>query len=75
MAKLPSDRREQRARIAITSRWHPDDPALVEQRRDFRAASAEAYVRELVDGFPPLTAEQRSRLALLLRGGADARAS
>lgn len=25
------------------------------------------YVRELVDGFPPLTTEQRAKLAILLR--------
>jgi hypothetical protein len=34
-------------------------------RRDRRAA--EDYVRRLVDAAPPLTAEQRDRLAVLLR--------
>lgn len=28
------------------------------------------YVRQLVDGFPPLTTEQRAKLAILLRGNA-----
>jgi hypothetical protein len=68
MAELPPERRQQRAHIAIASRWRPDDPTLVEQRRDFRAASAEAYIRDLVNGDPPLTAEQRSHLAGVLRG-------
>jgi hypothetical protein len=57
----------ERARLAVTIRDHPDDHAAIEQaRRDLRAARAEAYVRELVDTSPPLTAEQRSRLAVLL---------
>jgi hypothetical protein len=67
---LPAEQRRQRARIAIASRWHPDDPGLVEQRRHYRAARAEEYIRELVDGVPPLTAAQRDRLAKLLRGDA-----
>jgi hypothetical protein len=69
MAPLPPDRRRERARIAAGHRWRPDDPAVAEQRRDFRAAQADQYIRELVDTFPPLTSEQRSRLAMLLRGG------
>ncbi len=35
--------------------------------KELRAAD---YIRELVDSAPPLTDEQRSRLALLLRGTA-----
>jgi hypothetical protein len=34
-----------------------------------KAARAEKYVREPVDTFPPLTTDQRDRLALLLQGG------
>jgi hypothetical protein len=65
---LPAEQRRERARIAIESRWRPDDPTLVERRRAFRAASAEAYIRDLVNGHPSLTADQRDRLARLLRG-------
>ena len=66
---LPAEQRRQRACIAIESRWRPDDPALAERRRDYRAARAEEYVKALVDTWPPLTAEQKNRLALLLKGG------
>ncbi|WP_204050317.1 hypothetical protein [Microbispora siamensis] len=30
-----------------------------------------ALVREIIDGFPPLTAEQKARIAVLLRGSAQ----
>lgn len=43
------------------------------QRRSAKARSvrrAEDYIRQLVDSAPPLTDEQRDRLALLLRGTA-----
>jgi hypothetical protein len=33
---------------------------------DVRRPAAEEYVRQLVEAAPPLTAEQRSRLAVLL---------
>ncbi len=45
------------------------------QRRSAKArsvAAVERRIRELVDAAPPLTTEQRDRLALLLRGGAAA---
>ncbi len=45
------------------------------QRRSAKArsvAAVERRIRELVDAAPPLTDEQRDRLALLLRGGAAA---
>ncbi len=60
-----------RARLAATRRHHPDaDTSLLE--RDLRAARAEAYIKRLVDGAPPLTPDQRDQLALLLRGGGRA---
>ena len=51
--------------LAAIERHHPDADTT-DLRRDLRAAGAEEYVRGLVDGFPPLTAEQRARLAVLL---------
>ncbi len=61
----------ERARVASLSRSRPDDdPALLDARRDLRAARAEQYVRDLVQSAPPLTPEQRDRLALLLSPGA-----
>jgi hypothetical protein len=56
------------ARVAAIARHHPDRD-LADLQRDLRAARLEEYVRELVDSAPPLTAEQRDRLAVLLLGG------
>lgn len=62
-----------RARLAALIRDHPEDhDAIAVARRDLRAARAEAYVRELVDTFPPLTEAQRAKLALILHGGKGA---
>lgn len=61
----------ERARVASLSKSRkPDDPQLVDARRDLRAARLEAYVAEVVAAAPPLTADQRDRIAALLRGGA-----
>jgi hypothetical protein len=46
------------------------DPVLEHARRDLRAAKLAAHVRRTVDAAPPLTAEQRSRIAALLFCGA-----
>jgi hypothetical protein len=55
--------------MAALARHQPDHPDVAA----FRAEAAERYIRELVDTFPPLTAEQKSRLAVLLLtpGGDD----
>jgi hypothetical protein len=69
---LDAEGRRRRARLASNSRHHPDRPELtVEDRRHLKAVAAEHYVRELVDMFPPLTDQQRARLAVLLHPGAD----
>ena len=46
-----------------------DHPTVADARRDFRAARLAAYIEKVVAQAPPLTNEQRDRLALLLRGG------
>jgi hypothetical protein len=48
------------------------DPAadVTELRRQLKAERLEDVIKRTVDEAPPLSAEQRSRLALLLRGGA-----
>jgi hypothetical protein len=43
--------------------------ALENARRESRFKFAQDRIRKIVDGAPPLTAEQRDRLAVLLRGG------
>jgi hypothetical protein len=62
-----------RAGVAVVSRDRSaDDPGLsavccaaVEARR---VKQLEDHIRRVVDAAPPLTAEQRDKLALLLRG-------
>ena len=48
----------------------PGDPAVLEAERALREERLAKYIRELVDIAPPLTSEQRDRLATLLRGAA-----
>jgi hypothetical protein len=59
-----------RARLAAVRRHHPDQVDLTaDARRDLRVANAGQYIRDLVDTWPPLSAEQRGRLAALLASG------
>ncbi len=74
----PSDRpaspTRERARLAALTRHHPDadhGPA----RRDLRAAQLEEHIRRVVDAAPPLTADQKARLAGILRASAPRRAA
>ena len=69
------ERRIARAALAVAEREakkNPDSPDAAqlvdERRRDYRVTAAVDYIRELVDRSPELTAEQRDRLAVLLRG-------
>ena len=70
-----------RARVAALSRPDAgDDTRRAEARRDLNAAKLEAYIEKTLAAAPPLSEEQRSRLAELLRpvrvgargGGSDA---
>jgi hypothetical protein len=49
----------------------PNDPGLAtevdDRRREYRYLTAEDYIRQLLDSAPPLTPQQRDKLALLLR--------
>ena len=59
---------QERARVASLSRSRtPDDPDLIAARRNLRTERLADYIKLMVDAAPPLTAEQRDRLALLLR--------
>lgn len=66
---LSAEGRHHRARIAALSRTDraPDHPEFVEARRGLKAARAEDYVAKLLAEAPPLTDEQRTKLAELLR--------
>ncbi|QRY53381.1 hypothetical protein [Mycolicibacterium septicum] len=60
-------------KVAVLSRdYSPDDPRLMEARRRLSELRLEAHIQQAVSAAPPLTDEQRARLAELLapiRGG------
>lgn len=58
-----------RGRIAALSRDRsPNDPELIDARRSLSAANLESYILKTVRTAPPLTSEQRDRIAALLGG-------
>jgi len=60
-----------RSRIAIEKRRNPN-AGVTELRRQLRAERTEQYIQKVLAEAPPLTDEQRTRLAELLapvRGG------
>lgn len=71
MSDTPNTYRE-RARIAglkraIRNGERPaNDPALIDAQRRLREATTAAYIAKVLDAAPPLTDEQRTRLAELL---------
>ncbi|GJO25672.1 hypothetical protein NJB1507_29330 [Mycobacterium marinum] len=59
----------ERARVGALSRSRSDDdPELVTARQNLKALNLEEYVRKVVSEAPPLTPEQRDRIAAILRG-------
>lgn len=57
-----------RGKVASLTRSRtPNDPELVAARRDLAAANIAEFIKKTVDKAPPLTAEQRTKLAELLR--------
>jgi hypothetical protein len=62
-----------RARMANRARFlGADDPEVLELRRQLREERLAEHIKRVVDEAPPLTVEQRSRLAAIFRSGADA---
>jgi hypothetical protein len=57
-----------RGELASHSRHHYSDADVTELRAALKVAKLEDRVRQLVEAAPPLTADQRSRLAQLLTG-------
>lgn len=70
MSSIPREH----ARVAALSRSRTaDDPGLLDAKRNLRALKLEEHVLRVVGEAPPLTDEQRERIAALLRaGGASA---
>lgn len=62
MSRLTPSRR----RNALLRYRSADDPVVVEATKEMRAARLEQFIREAVDTAPPLSREQRTKLALLL---------
>ena len=57
-----------RSNVGVKARMcGPDHPETVEARRDLIATKTEDYIKRVLAERPPLTAEQRTRLAELLR--------
>lgn len=57
----------ERGRVAALSRSRTtDDPELIAARRNLRAERLADHIRRVVDAAPPLTNEQRQRLAAML---------
>jgi hypothetical protein len=57
------------ARAERASRRTGDSALVEDARRDYAAAKLADYIKRTVDAAPPLSPEQRERLAALLRGG------
>jgi hypothetical protein len=56
-----------RARVAVLCRHHPESgERIADARRDLAAKKLAAYISRVVAEAPPLTPEQRTRLAALL---------
>jgi len=56
-----------RARLNALQRHRgPDDPATTAARLDLREAKLAEHIQNIVDQAPPLSSEQRARLAVLL---------
>lgn len=60
----------ERARYASLTRSRtPDDPELLAARRNLRAEKLADHIERQLAEAPPLTDEQRARLAAILVGG------
>ena len=59
--------RRSRARVAAMTRHHPGSKETNDLAREFKEARLAQYIDRVVRSAPPLTEEQRGRLASLLR--------
>jgi hypothetical protein len=73
--KIPTPRRARATLASRTARLGADHPETLEARRDFVAERLRAHIEQVVAGAPPLSAEQRTALATLLRPTARVPAS
>lgn len=59
--------RQRAKRRALIPQRQPDDPEIAYVRRHFAAETLRLYVERVLVDAPPLTDEQRTRLAELLK--------
>lgn len=64
---MTPNERTARARVAAAKRHHPSDPKTAQLMAEFKADRLALHIAHVVNSAPPLTAEQRDRLALLLQ--------
>lgn len=70
---ISAQSRAARARLAkSTQATGPDSIETVDARRDFAAARLDDYIRDTLAKAPPLSGEQRDRLAELLKPAREA---
>lgn len=60
-----------KARVAVYTRDHRPPEQIEAARAQLAGANAEATVRKIVDGWPPLSAETRAQLACIILSGGD----
>jgi hypothetical protein len=61
-----------RGRVANRARFNPDSPEHDAARRDLKAVKLREYIQQVISTWPPLSDEQRVRLAELLQPARDA---
>ena len=54
--------------VLNVDRHHPDDKKTVDLARDLKAERLAEYIKRVIAAAPPLSQEQRDKLAILLRG-------
>jgi hypothetical protein len=68
---MATARHSARGKLAILTRFHPDDTEAIEAaRRDYRAEDLAEHVKRVVDQAPALTFEQIGRITSILTNAA-----
>jgi hypothetical protein len=66
MAATTVKRRRAVARLASLERHCPESERTTDARRDVHVIAMEEHIQKLVDEAPPLSSDQRNKLAMLL---------
>jgi len=60
-----------KAVVAVRTRDHAPPEAIEAARAELAAANAHAAIRKIVDGWPPLSAETKAELAVIILSAGD----